>query len=145
MKIKRIPGSRRFEDWPARLGKFLVEHRSKPFAWGANDCCLFACNGIRAIIGLDPAAGKFRGQYRGAAGAVRLLKKEGGVEAIAERVCRELGFMEWPAVAQARRGDLVLRETPDGPALGVCDGHLAVFHGSAVVRLTECRRAWRID
>jgi len=146
---KRIPGSRRFETWPALHATFIQAQRNTPFAWGRNDCCLNVCNGIRAITGLDPAAKMFRGRYRGATGAMRLLKKHGGVESIAEQVCREYGFEEWPSVAQARRGDVVLGDLSEsGPALGTCDGINSVFPGPAGAQLVptvKCRRAWRVD
>jgi hypothetical protein len=143
-----MPGSRRYADWPRRWAEFLRAERGAAFAWGARDCCLASCNGIRAITGLDLAAGMFRGRYRGATGAVRLLKKHGGVEAIAERQCAAAGFAEWPRVAQARRGDMVLLDTPEGPALGLCDGLHGVFasaRGVALKPLGACRRAWRVD
>lgn len=140
-----MSATRRVDNWPAKLAEFFATEGLAPFVWGERDCCLFACNGIRAITGLDPAAEMFRGKYRGATGAARLLKKHGGVEAVAVARCAELGFVEWARVYQARRGDVVLLDTPEGPALGVCDGVNVRFAGGARKLLGECRRAWRID
>lgn len=138
----------RHENWPTLLAEFFAEHAAQPFAWGERDCCLFACNGIRAITGLDPAAKVFRGQYRDAAGAMRLVRKHGGVEAIAEKQCAEFGFAELATPKLAQRGDVVLVDTPAaGPALGLCDGSHGVFPGHdglSRVPIAECRRAWRV-
>jgi hypothetical protein len=139
---------RRLNNWPALLAQFIEENRREPFAWGTRDCCLFASNGVRAITGLDPAAKTFRGKYRDLAGAMRLVRKHGGVEAIAAKQCCRLGFPELPAVALARRGDVVLIDTPNaGPAMGICLGAQAAFagpHELTFVPLGECRRAWRV-
>jgi hypothetical protein len=109
---------KRREDWPARLGEAIEEARVAGFVWGKNDCCLFAANAVRAMCGVDPAAG-FRG-YATARGAAARLKEYGGVAALAAIQARRFG---WPEVAPAtaRRGDVVLVEDAGGEALGVVD------------------------
>lgn len=140
--------SRRFEDWPARLARFIAERENEPFAWGRNDCCLFACDGILAITGIDPASPIFRGKYDSALGGHRLLAAHGGVEAIAEKQTNAHNFAETP-VALAQRGDVVLTDTGlAGPALGLCLGAHAAFPGHtalSIVPMSACRRAWRIS
>lgn len=144
------PPARRLSNWPALFGAFIESRRSAPFAWGQHDCCLFACDGILAHSGLDPAAKLFRGKYRDALGAARLVRKHGGIEAIATKVCSAHG---WPALGSpllAQRGDVVLLllpEDPMGAALGLCLGAEVAFTGPAGITLhplTACAKAWAV-
>lgn len=147
IKPSQPPRSRRHENWPSRLHDFIESRRERPFAWGRQDCCLLACDAIRAIIGKDPARGLFRGKYKDALGAARILKKHGGVERIAIKVCQAMGFAR-VKVPFARRGDVLLYKTERGPALGICDGPHGVFPGPTglqFIPVASCRRAWRVD
>lgn len=135
----------RTDDWPERLALFFLEKQAQPFDWQNNNCCFFACDWLAILTGEDPAA-EYRARATDALGAARVLSEEGGVEAIAELVCAEKG---WPEIGikLAGRGDVVLLDTPDGPALGVCDGLNSGFAGPAGLtfkRTLGCRRAWRI-
>jgi cell wall-associated NlpC family hydrolase len=129
-----------------RLFDAVAARRGRPFQWGAHDCCLFACDVIRDAGGVDYAA-PFRGRYRTAAGAARVLRRfaGGGLEAAAEKISRDNGLEEvLPLMAQ--RGDFVLVDETGGPALGVCLGSHIVAAGpaGAVLRsLAAARRAWR--
>jgi hypothetical protein len=143
------------QDWPTLLFHFIEARRNTPFAWGRQDCCLFACDGILAQTGLDPAAGLFRGKYRDALGAARLVRKHGGVEAIATKVCTGLGYHPVP-VLMAQRGDVVLLSARAAgsagmfgrePVLGLCLGGEAAFTGQAGLvfhPVANCRKAWRV-
>lgn len=127
-----------------RLAAFLREKRNQPFAWGKNDCCLFAADWVAALTGSDPAA-DLRGQYHTALGAQRILDAHGGVEGLAKE-----RFIGWPEaqVTYARRGDVLVTDMEGRPALGVCAGAQAGFAGADGIifhPLTSCRRAWRID
>ena len=51
-----IPTLKRVSNWPAALDQFLADHRDLPFTWGTNDCCLFTCDAIVALTGIDLAA-----------------------------------------------------------------------------------------
>ncbi len=133
-------------DFAERLADGLAAARDRPFAWGRHDCALFACELVGAATGVDYAA-DFRGRYRSAAGAARLLKRfaGGGLEAAAEKITRDNGLEEVPPL-MAQRGDFVLVDETAGPALGVCLGSHIVAAGpmGAVLRpLDAARRAWR--
>lgn len=145
-ETQRMIGAR-FADWPSRFDSFMAERRAMPFAWGANDCCLFTCDAILAITGCDLAEG-IRGTYDSALTAARVVADLGGIERIAETRTADFGFAELSRVLGARRGDVVLFDTADrGPALGICVGHMAAFvgpDGLGFVPLSDCRRAWRI-
>ena len=140
--------SRRHNNWPEKMNEAIDRHRATPFAWGTSDCCLFACDVILETTGIDPGA-DLRGAYASRLGAARVLKRLGGVEAIAEARCTEHGFAELPSVSFAQRGDVVLLDTPrEGPALGICVGSRAAFmgpNGLEFVLVSNCRRAWRVE
>jgi hypothetical protein len=136
---------KRPQDWPSRLAIFLREKSTVPFSWGRNDCCLFTCDWLAALFGVDHAAA-LRGTYDTALSAARVLEERGGVLAIAGAVCEREGWSEvHPAFA--RRGDIVADLSPLGHTLGVCAGGLSAFPGESGVMLKptrECVRAWRV-
>jgi hypothetical protein len=133
---------RRHPDWLARLGAYLEEVREKPFRWGSNDCALFAAGAVRAMTGQDPGA-DWRGRYRSARGAARLMRARGfdGPSAIAAAA--------FPAVAPAHAqiGDLAAVPGAGGAALGVVQGpgvYVLRPEGLAVVPVAEAVAAWRV-
>jgi hypothetical protein len=134
---------KRFEDWPRRLAAALEAARRQPFSWGEQDCALFAAGVVLAMTGADLAAA-FRGRYATRAGAVALLGARGGLEAVATEA---LGAPLANA-RLARRGDVVMTGSEDGPALGVCGaGGLCWFAapGGLTTRpLTAATMAWRV-
>lgn len=101
----------RTEHWATRaLDGFLRARARQPFAWGSNDCALFAADGVLAMTGVDIAA-EFRGLYDSAAGAREAIRSVCGGEGLAAAAawCAERhGLPEWPTPLYARRGDLVL-------------------------------------
>ena len=135
----------RCNNWPGVLAAFIEERRDRPFDWATNNCCFFACDWIKVLTGRDIAA-DWR-NVDSALAAERALGGGGGVEVMMEAACSALG---WPscALASARRGDAVLADTDNGPALGVCLGERSAFvgpHGLWFVKTLNCRRAWRIS
>lgn len=131
----------RREDWPLRLAAFVEAARARPFSYGDWDCCLMAAAWVNEATGVDHAA-DLCGRYADEPGAAALLADRGGVQAIATAA---LGNPIRPAFAQ--RGDLVMIETPRGPALGVCIGADAVFpgaRGAQWVPMAQWRHAWRV-
>ncbi len=142
-------------EFAERLHAAVAARRGRAFQWGRHDCCLFACDVIRDAGGVDYAA-PFRGRYRTAAGAARALRRflgapspklrpAGLLEAVAEKITRDNGLEEVPPL-MAQRGDFVLVDETEGPALGVCLGSHIVAAGptGTVLRpLAAARRAWR--
>jgi hypothetical protein len=143
--------STRHEDWDLRLDAYLRNCTAKPFAWGEHDCCLFACDAVREMTGIDPAA-EFRGRYSTRAEAYRLLRRETGkgdfLEAIGA-ISETCGFVSVP-VPLARRGDAVaIRDAEDTTALGIValDGMRVVVlapTGLTYYPLVRAVAAWRI-
>lgn len=139
-------------DWPERMIDAIAARRDTPFAWGSQDCALFACDVAKAVCGVDFAA-PLRGRYSTGIGAARVLKsfagsdaKECGLEAAVEKIA---AGHDRPEVAplMAQRGDLVLLDTLAGPALGICIGeHVATAgpEGVALLPLADVTRAWRV-
>lgn len=139
----------RLEAWPGRLVAFIDERRAMPFAWGSNDCCLFAADAVAAITGVD-AARKWRG-YKTARGAASRIREARGIARLVETAAARHG---WPEIAPAfaRRGDVVLIEG-DRPvinrrALGIVGpgGGLLLPGDDGLVTLPRAAavRAWRI-
>lgn len=151
---RRTMPLQRKEDWPARLDAHLRAAFWRPFSWGTHDCCLFACDAIEAMTGVDPAA-PFRGRYKSKRGAYAALKRYGGggLEETADKITGDLGMPE-VAPAFAGRGDVALLpvETPDGGIIDVLgivgpDGrHVLVAAPEGLARLPVAlvRRVWRV-
>ncbi len=136
--------------WEGRFDAYLAERRDMPFAWGAQDCCRFACLGLVAQGLPDPMAGLR--PYKTALGAAGAIKRLGGtLDKAATQLAERIGLVEI-APAFAKRGMPVLGdvETPEGeiePALGLMalDGSTVFFAGGDGLvwrRIADCRRAW---
>ena len=132
---------KRRADWPKRLHAQIEAARQRPFEWGLHDCAAFATAVAADLTGQDPVA-HLRGSYTSAWGAERVMAEHGGLAALITEY-----YGEPIAIAQAGRGDLVLAERDNGPALGVCLGSVAAFAGPdglAFLNMNEGRLAWRI-
>ncbi|MGO4304185.1 DUF6950 family protein [Cupriavidus sp. RAF12] len=131
----------RIEDWPQRLADFVEARRARAFVWGESDCCLFVCDGVEAITGIDPAA-RWRGLYATEKGARRILNANGGVMGVAMLV-----FGSPVPAALAGRGDVVLVDSPSGCALALCIGNLLAAQGANGIEFLPNRlgrMAWKV-
>ena len=145
----------RHPDWPKRLSAYFRAQAEVPFAWGSNDCALFTCGGVQASTGTDLAAG-FRSQYTTALSAARAMREFTGdpgatplVEALAVKVAAQFNLTELATVKLAQRGDVVLFDTDDGPALGIVALDGVTFRSVGPKGMVKgfvllARRAWRI-
>jgi hypothetical protein len=140
--------------WETRgFHKFLLSRAQAPFAWGTNDCALFAADGIQAITGVDIAS-DFRGKYTDEASAFALIKTvcSGATVADAAVYCAgKHNFAEWKYPLMARRGDLVVFTAPTG-ALVAGLVHLSGRHIVAVGEgglyrfpISKVLRAWHYE
>lgn len=133
----------RRDDWASRLIAVIDAADRTPFAWGKQDCALFAADCVQAMTGEDFAA-PFRGRYDTALGSVRALRMM-GMASLEEYVVHVLG--ETVAPMMAMRGDVVMVDTPEGKALGVVAGIEAAVAGiDGLVMMPRDRWlcAWRI-
>jgi hypothetical protein len=132
---------RRHPDWQLRLESFIAQRQAQPFAWGANDCALFAAAAVQALTGADVAA-TWLGQHTSARAAWRAVRAAGGLPAIATAA---LGPSIGPAFA--RVGDLVLLPVRSGHALGLCNGVNVLGpgpQGIAALPRAQALACWRV-
>lgn len=130
----------RMRNWQGALSAFITERRSTPFAWGSNDCCLFAADAVQAMTGVDHAA-ELRG-YGSALEAARLIDARGGLQAIASAA---LGDPVLPVFASV--GDVVLIENEGRELLALCNGTTALAPGElgmAVLGMDAAKAAWKV-
>lgn len=134
----------RAEDWPLRLNAAIESARERAFVWGEHDCALFAANIVRDLTGIDYAEA-FRGKYRSATGATRVLAKLGR-RSLRETVTAKLGAGIQAHLAQ--RGDVLLWIQPGlGETVGVCLGRQGAFvgpKGLEFIGMREWAWAWRV-
>jgi hypothetical protein len=131
----------RRDNWPDLLAAYIEERRNAPFAWGSNDCCLFAADWVELCTGKDYAE-TWRGSYSSGLGAVRILDEAGGVEALVDAL-----RLHRVAPQQARRGDIVAQQAGGGITLGICIGPTTVFvakTGLVFMPISNIETAWRI-
>lgn len=130
----------RIDGWPEALADFIESRRFTPFSWGANDCCLFACDAALAITGTDIAAA-YRGTYDSALSAARVVEAGGGIDGIMDTLLPRVD----PAFAQ--RGDLVIVDGQHGPTLAVCLGAVIAATGEdglAFFPANAATAAWKV-
>jgi hypothetical protein len=131
----------RLVDWQLRYAAFMQERAAMPFAWGVNDCALFAADCVLAITGRDPAAA-LRGTYDDALGAARRIEELGGLQAAASAA---LGEPVAPGFASV--GDVVLAMNEGRELLMVCNGTSAIGPaegGAAALGMESAIVAWKV-
>lgn len=150
----------RLHDWPERLAGFLDSRQGEPFAWGSNDCALFAADAVQAITGVDLAR-EFRG-YSDEEGAATALASfvhnrplwhgaESLLEAVTLHIAEDHDLSEIPS-SLARRGDLVLLRHPEeegNHSVGIIGLEglpvgITLEHGPQQRPLEDVIHAWRI-
>lgn len=138
-------------NWEKLLHEFLEQRKAAPFAWGQNDCALFAADAVHAMTGEDLGAA-FRGNYHDAGGAAAEMTSTCGSAdalALAIHLCALAGFTAWPNVKLARRGDVIVLKNPDSHSLGIValNGVHALFvteGGLRRMRVRDCVAAWKV-
>jgi hypothetical protein len=134
--------SPRRDNWTGHLNAYLEARRSMPFAWGVHDCCMFAAEGVQAVVVMDHASG-FRGRYKTSRGAANILRRFRGDVA---NIPPAMGLERIP-VGLASRGDVVCHPFDGRNALGLCCGLQSAFaaaNGLVFVETLACTAAWRI-
>ena len=134
----------RLPDWPLRLEALLAARQQQPFAWGSQDCALFAADCVQALTGVDVAPPALR-RHRTPRAALRSLRAHGGLHGIAQAA---LGTPIDPALAGV--GDVLLTRPSaqaHHPMLAVCNGATAIApgpHGLVSLSLAQVSHAWRV-
>jgi hypothetical protein len=131
----------RFHDWQGRLEAFLSTNQFRSFHYGRWDCCLFVCDAIEVMTGVDPAA-VFRGTYSSRVEARRAVRAYGGtsVQVVVEAITAQYGMPEAASVLHARRGDAVLIKRSRGRDFSL---GLVALNGREVVLATSMG-LWRM-
>lgn len=137
----RAPG------WEERLAAEVAAASGKSFRWGEFDCATWAFDVAAVLRGAPSFADEWRGKYKSARGALRIIRRL-GAETMEEAVTARLGQPR-KAVLLARRGDIVMTDADPLPALGVCVGANAMFLrmggcGLVPVPLRDCVKAWEV-
>ena len=130
-------------DWQVRLAGAIEAAREIPFSWGSHDCATWAFDLRCELTGSEDIAALWRGRYRTALGAHRVMKRLGWVSL--EAAGRDLLGTPLPSVLQAKRGDLVLGGSE--LAYGVCMGAKVAFvapDGLVFISLSDCSLTWRV-
>lgn len=126
----------RLTDWRSRLSQHIEAERFRPFVWGEHDCCLWICDCIKVMTGVDIAE-PYRGQYENAFGAIKQMRLIDNVKTVHSLALKRIGPTKpWQF---AKTGDIVAANLPnlgvgemDGTgclSLGVCFGNSAYFVG----------------
>ena len=138
--MKRLP------DWRQRFEAVIDDIRRTPFAWGEHDCGpALAGRVVLAVTGEDVAA-PFRGKYRTASEAVRMVR-EAGFDDLADLVGSILPEIH---PSRARVGDIVayrMDSSALGSALGVVNGERALVirhEGIGTMGLLQAHRAFKV-
>jgi len=126
------------------LAQFIKRGQNIPFSWGNHDCCLFACNCVVAMTGLDPGK-KYRGRYSTELGAKKILKKLAGGD-VETAFTNVFGAIK-PRL-NATNGDIVLVVTELGKTAGIiCGGQvwLVGIDGLTTMPLDAIVGCWSIS
>jgi hypothetical protein len=145
---------KRLDHWELHLHDYIEANKTVGFSYDSSkgkDCATFVADAIKAITDTDVYAA-FRGQYTTETGALKAIKTITGgttVEDAAVFITKQFNMKELPNVKFAGRGDVVLFDGSEGPAMGIVslNGLHALFvsdKGVNKVPVKQCRRAWRV-
>jgi len=132
----------RRSDWQQQLSQEAIRHSQTPYEFGEHDCILFAANCVLAMTGRDPAE-DIRGRYKTEIGAARIIKNA-GFENLGDMIADRLPEIK---PTEARRGDVVLCDGPDGEFAAMVVGKTCVGPGRdglLHVPLSQALRAYRV-
>ena len=100
------------------LAGYLREAAGRRFGFGEWDCALFCAEWVRRRKGVDPAAA-LRGHYHTPLGALRLLRRHGGLVALFDSCANRVGAVRY---ASLRRGDVAIVESGGALVSGIVTG-----------------------
>ena len=140
----------RRSDWQRALDEFVRVNQDRRFEYGKWDCCLFVCDAIIEMTGIDLAA-PYRGKYSTRAEALRAISEQLGtasIQAVAENAAATHHMPEVP-VLHAHRGDMVLVARGRDFSLGLValngrDAIVASKFGLWRLSLSRAVRAWQV-
>jgi hypothetical protein len=129
----------RVQNWPHALAEYLRACNGRSFVFGKHDCAHFAAGAVEAITGVYPEFPR----YQSASAARRLLSEKPLRDRAGSILAKEI------PVSTAKRGDIVLVNTDNGHALGVCVGEQSQFLGkngeAQMTQTIDCVCAWSVE
>jgi len=128
-------------DWVGQMWLAIEDHADTEFVWGVNDCCLFVARVVDAMTDSDIET-ELNASYTDEQTALAYIALFGSLEAA---VSSHLGQ---PEPGRPLRGDVVLIDGGDGPALGILvGGHIAGMGPNGFVYLPrgEALQRWAIQ
>lgn len=132
----------RVEGWETAFVAAVQEGLQRPFEWGQHDCATFAF-AVRAVLTGRDDTGLWRGQYRSAAGARRVMRSLGWADFAAAG--RALLGEPLPTPLLAQRGDLAIAGDDMGAWIVTGREIVSIGPGGPVVRpLRDATLAWRV-
>jgi len=108
-------------DWQERFHAFLDDRHMQAFAWGTNDCVMFACDAIETLCGSNPAQA-YKGTYNDQDSAHEIIRVAGGLQSLCERDFAAFGLVQRADLSRMRRGDVAICIHRHMPICLVCDG-----------------------
>ena len=109
-------------DWVDQMFATIEAHADLPFEWGVNDCCIFVARVIDAMTGSVIEA-DLSAEYSDEETALAFIASHGSLEAAVSV------FLGDPVPGMAMRGDAVLLDGGDGPAMGIMLGDVIAAMG----------------
>jgi hypothetical protein len=132
---------RNSDAWFAALDGFMAERQALAFAWGVQDCCVFAADWVRLGTGVDPMQ-DLRGLDTAIAAHRRLVELGGMLAAVDARMGAHI------AGPFAQVGDVAMVTLEsDAKAMAVCLGPWLACPGELGVLMLPIDRAeatWRV-
>lgn len=127
----------RRHDWAARMFDVVAAHEAVPFSWSGCHCCVFVARVVDAMTDSAHEAALLAVAFDEASSAALMEQHAGLAGAVS-------AFLGPPADARAKRGDIVLFQGGDGPAVAVCLGGAYVGMGPQGLQRVD-RAAVQVD
>ena len=131
----------RREDWVEKMWLAIDDHADTEFVWGVNDCCLFVARVVDAMTDSDIET-QLNASYTDEKTALAYIASFGSLEAAVS------SYLGQPEPGRPLRGDVVLIDGGEGPALGILvGGHIAGMGPNGFVYLprSEALQRWSIQ
>jgi hypothetical protein len=140
----------RLHNWASLLDRFIAGSRSATFHYGAFDCCLWACDCVRIMTGVDIAC-DFRGRYQTRSEALRLIQDATGTRSVRGVALHVTQAFAMPRVASSflQRGDVALIPRARDYSLGIValnglDILVPLRTGLRTIPLSSAKSGWRV-
>lgn len=137
--LPSLSGLPRLPDADQRLQRLVIERMAMPFAWGRNDCALWAADAVLAQLGQDPAQA-LRGTYATARQCRHVLGHIGTLASLATSVLGQ----PLERHLQARQGDIGLMRWGHLAVRGADTWLVVANSGLGHQPIEDAVQAWRV-